>query len=43
LLIVFKEAAGIVSVCLADPCTSNKHIVHCTSEFYKLSKLMGSD
>ena len=43
LRLVFKEGAGSGFLQLRDIVTSNKHVVHSTTNFRKLSEPRGSD
>ena len=43
LLPIFKEGAGSGFLQLKDIVTSNKHVVHNTMKFHKLSEPLGSD
>jgi hypothetical protein len=43
LLPIFKEGVGSGFLQLTDIVTSNRHVVHSTMEFHKLSELTGSN
>jgi hypothetical protein len=43
LLLIFKEGAGSGFLQLKVIVTSNKHVIHSTMKFHKLSEPLGSD